>query len=79
MKPSLTIDQRGVVLHVTTEAGEGVAVKLDPGTVLELAAGLERARATLKTPEGRSSFLRGLGRLVLDLADQKESKHGKKR
>lgn len=79
MKPSLTIDERGAILHVTTDAGEGVAIPLEPATVLELAAGFERARATLKTPEGRSSLVRGLGRLLLELADDKEAKHGKKR
>lgn len=74
MKPSITIDERGVLLHVTTDAGEGVAVKLEPSTVLELMAGLERARGALKTTAGWSTLLRGAGRLLLELSEGKE--HG---
>jgi hypothetical protein len=73
MKPSLTIDERGPILHVTTDAGEGVAIPLEPKTVLELAAGLERARAALKTGKGWSMLLRGLGRVLIDLAEDKEN------
>jgi hypothetical protein len=68
VKPSVTIDARGVLLHVTTQAGESVSIPLEPATVIELAAALERARASLKTPEGRSTLLRGLGRILSDLA-----------
>lgn len=73
MKPRLTIDDRGAVLHVDTDdRGNGIAIPLEPNTVLELAAGFERAKATLKTPAGRSTFLRGLGRLLLELTEPKE-------
>lgn len=71
MKPSITIDERGAILHVTTESGEGVAIKLEPATVLELAAGFDRARAALMSPAGRSILLRGLGRLALELSKGK--------
>lgn len=70
MKPSITIDERGVILHVTTDAGEGIAVPLEPATVLELAAALERGRAALKTPAGWSKLLRGAGRLLLELSEE---------
>lgn len=76
MKPSVTIDERGVILHVTTDAGEGVAIPLEPKTALELAAGLERARARLNSPGGWSTLLRGAGKLLLELAEEKNDGKG---
>ena len=67
MKPSVTIDERGVILHVTTDAGEGVAIPLEPATVLELAAGFEAAKARLKTPAGRWQLAKGIASLFGDL------------
>lgn len=74
MKPSVTIDERGVLLHVTTSAGEGIAIPLEPKTVIELAAGLERARGALKTSAGWSALLRGAGKILFDLAEDKDGK-----
>lgn len=74
MRPSLTIDERGILLHVTTDAGEGVAVPLEPQTVVELASGLERARAQLKTGAGWSKLLRAVGRTLLDLSEKPDGK-----
>jgi len=67
-KPSITIDERGVLLHVTDSEGNGIAIPLEPGTVLELAAGFDRARASLKTPEGRKALWHGLANIVSELA-----------
>lgn len=79
VKPSVTIDERGVILHVTTEAGEGVAIPLEPKTVLELAAALERARGAFKSGSGWSTVLRGAGRILLDLTSQEKEKDGAKK
>jgi hypothetical protein len=70
MKPSVTIDERGVVLHFTTENGEGIALPLEADTLLEIAAAVERGRSVLKTPAGRSTLLRGLGKLLFDITDK---------
>lgn len=67
MKPSISVDERGVIVHLTNDAGEGVAVPLEADTVLEAAAAIERAKAKLKTPEGRGALLRGLGRVAWEL------------
>jgi hypothetical protein len=70
MKPSLTIDERGVLLHVAI--GEDVVtVPVEPATVRELSASVDRARDALKTPEGRSTLVRGLGRIVAELTVKK--------
>jgi hypothetical protein len=67
VKPSVTIDERGVLLHVTTEAGEGVAIPLAAETVVELIGGLTRARVALMQPKGRKIVLRALGAAFLEL------------
>lgn len=72
-KPSITVDDRGVLLHVLGPDGEGFAVPLDSSTVLEMSAALTRAAAALKTTEGRSTLLRGVGRLLRELAEPKET------
>jgi hypothetical protein len=68
VKPSITIDERGVLLHVTDSDGNGVAVPLEPSTVLELSAALDRARTNLRTPKGRGVLLRGLAALAAEIA-----------
>jgi hypothetical protein len=70
MKPSLTLDERGLLLHVAI--GEDVvSVPVEPATVRELSATVDRARDALKTPEGRSTLVRGLGRLFAELTEKK--------
>ena len=70
MKPSLTVDERGVLLHVTTEQGEGIAIPLDPKELaVTAAAALER----VLSPEGKRRLVRGLGRLFLELTAPGES------
>ena len=72
MKPTVTIDERGVLLHVTDAAGNGYAIPLEPATVIEMAAALSRAKAALKTPEGRSVLVSALGGLLRELTKPKE-------
>jgi hypothetical protein len=74
VKPSITVDERGVLLHVIGKDGEGVAIPLDPGTIIEMWGALGRA---LKTPNGRTTFLRGLGRILGELTmDEEKGKDG---
>lgn len=68
MKPTLTLDERGLILHVTTEAGEGVAVPLKPETFAEAYKGVER----VLSPEGKRRLLRGVVQLVLELTKPHE-------
>jgi hypothetical protein len=73
VKPSITVDERGVLLHITTAEGNGVAIPLDPATALEMWGKLSLA---LKSPDGRSTLLRGLGRLLAELAQGKGKSDG---
>jgi hypothetical protein len=65
-QPKVTIDGRGVVVHLTDSNGRGVEVPLT-----EVPAAVARAAAALKSSEGRSTFLRGVGRLLASLAEPK--------
>lgn len=75
MKPSITVDERGAVLHMTNDAGEGVAVPLNAETLGEIvtqgAAALER----LKSPETRRPLLWNIAKAVVrELAGAHEKK-----
>jgi hypothetical protein len=70
MKPSITVDERGVLLHVVTEQGEGVAIPLDPKM---LAAAAGEAFTRVQTPEGKTRVVRALGRLFLELTAPESS------
>lgn len=72
MKPSITIDERGILLHVTNDAGEGVAVKLDGETITQLGTQLARAKASLMTPEGKKVVGKALASLFWQLAGEKK-------
>ena len=65
MKPSITIDERGAILHMTDSAGEGVAVPLNAETLTQLVAQGTLALERLKSPETRGQMLASLGRAVV--------------
>ncbi len=69
-KPSITIDERGILLHLVDGNGEGVAIPLEPATLLQLSAAVTRAVATLKTPGGRSLLVSAAGALFRQLSEQ---------
>ena len=71
MKPSITIDARGALLHVTMKDDQVVSIPLEPETVRQVSSIIERAKDSLKTPEGRSTLVRGLGRILSELAGPK--------
>lgn len=52
-KPSISIDERGILLHLTNAAGEGIAVPIDPEGLALLAEQAGKALLTLKTDKGR--------------------------
>jgi hypothetical protein len=70
VKPSLTVDERGFVVHFTNDAGEGVALPLTAEMVGGVVAGVQRCL----TPEGKTRVLRGLGALVLELVTPQPEK-----
>lgn len=72
MKPSITADERGVLLHVTNEAGEGFAIPLSAATITQLGLQLAQAKARLMTPEGKSQVIKALGSLFWQLVGEKE-------
>lgn len=76
MRPSITVDERGVLLHVLDEAGEGVAVKLDAETIKSLGMQLAAAKAALLTTEGKRLIGKTLTGLFWDLAGVKGETHG---
>ncbi len=65
MKPSITVDERGAILHMTNDAGEGVAVALNAETLGELVAQGCVALERLKSPETRGAVFWSLGRAVV--------------
>jgi hypothetical protein len=73
---SISIDERGVLLHVTDSEGHGIAIKLEPSTVLELAGSLQLAAAKLKTPEGKRTLLRSAVDLFSKLAGGDDGEKG---
>jgi hypothetical protein len=65
LKPSITIDERGAILHMTDSAGEGIAVPLNAETLTQLVAQGTLALERLKSPETRGQMLASLGRAVV--------------
>ncbi len=65
MKPSITIDERGAILHMTNDAGEGVAVALNAETLAELVTQGTAALKRLQSPETRGQVLSNLVRAVV--------------
>jgi hypothetical protein len=65
MKPTITIDERGVLLHLVDDAGKGFAVALNAETLSELGAQVAVALEKLREPEQRSSFLWNVARAVV--------------
>jgi hypothetical protein len=65
LKPSITLDERGAILHLTDEAGEGIAVALNAETLTQLVAQGTLALDRLKSPETRGEVLWNLGRAVV--------------
>lgn len=63
-RPRVTIDGRGVVVHLVDSEGHSMDVALNeiPGRVATVAG-------ALRTKEGRSTFLRGVARLLGSLAE----------
>jgi len=71
MKPSITIDARGALLTVTLKDDQVVSIPLEAETVRQVSSILKRAKDSLQTPEGRSTLVRGLGKLLSELAASK--------
>lgn len=67
--PSITIDERGILLHLTDGNGEGVAIPLEPATLLQLGAAVGKALAEVKTPRGRSLLVSAAGALFRELTE----------
>lgn len=65
MKPSISVDERGVLLHMTDEAGKGFAIALNTETLTELGAQVAMALERVKAPEMRGRVLWNVGRAVV--------------
>jgi len=65
MKPSISIDERGVLLHLTDPQGHGFAVALNTETLNELGAQIAVALERVKAPETRGQFLWNIARAVV--------------
>jgi hypothetical protein len=70
VKPSITIDDRGVLFHIPSK-DQVVSIPLSTSTIREVKSVIGRARAALKTTEGRSTLAKGLGRLLSELTKSK--------
>lgn len=71
MKPSITIDARGASLNVTLKDDQVVTIPLEAETVRQVSAILKRATASLNTSEGRATLVRGLGKILSELAERR--------
>ena len=71
--PRITVDERGVLLHMTTSAGEVISVPLEPETVFRLLDALQRAALELKTPAGKQLLKTAALSLWNGLTQRKES------
>jgi hypothetical protein len=71
MKPSITIDARGALLNVTLKDDQVVSIPLEAATVRQVSSILKRARDSLQTPKGRATLVRGLGKILSELATSK--------
>lgn len=65
MKPSISIDERGVLLHMTDQEGKGFAVPLNTESLTELAAQAAAALERVKAPETRGQVLWNIARAVV--------------
>ena len=72
MKPSISIDERGVLLHVTDAEGKGLSVALNAETLAELAAQAAVARERLKTPGAAWQLVRALVRELTKPDEKKD-------
>lgn len=68
-RPGVTIDGRGVVVHLVDSDGRGIDVPLN-----EVPARVARVAGALKSREGRSTLLRGVFRLLGSLAEPEEQR-----
>lgn len=75
MKPTVTVDERGVTLHLVDETGHGYAVPLNQETLTELGAQCAAALERLQSPDQRGRLLWRLGRAVVRELMQPEA-HG---
>jgi len=64
VKPSVSIDERGVLLHLTDPDGKGFSVALNAERLTELSAQLAFALERIKGPE-RSELFWSIGRAVV--------------
>lgn len=68
-RPGVTVDGRGVVVHLVDTDGRGIDVPLN-----EIPARAAQVASALKTREGRWTFLRGVARLLGSLAEPEEQR-----
>lgn len=64
MKPSVTIDERGILLHVTDNDGHGVAIPLNGEALAELGAQVAIALERMKEPSARNALLWRIAKIV---------------
>lgn len=64
MKPSLTVDERGMLLHLVDDQGKGFAVPINLETAENLAAQLAIALERLRSPDTRGGFLFAVAKAV---------------
>ena len=74
MKPSISIDERGVLLHVTDNEGHGIAVPLNRETVSQLSAQLAAAAALFKGPEKSQAWWRLVRAVAKAFSDEDKPK-----
>lgn len=69
MKPSVTVDERGILLHVPLADGSIMSIPLEAETVFRMLAALQRAGAALQTTQGKKLLLRAAGEVFRRLVE----------
>lgn len=69
MRPTLTIDERGFVIHFTNNEGEGVAVPLTREAVAEAVLMANR----VLSPNGKRRLLAGLKDLIVQILEEEKT------
>lgn len=65
MKPTISVDERGVLLHMVDDDGHGYAVALNEQTLTELGGQITAALEKLQAPERRGQVLWRIGRAIV--------------
>jgi hypothetical protein len=69
LKPTLTVDERGLIVHFTNSEGEGVAIPLTREACAEAVLMANR----VLSPNGKRRLLAGLMDLIVQITEEEKT------